>query len=270
MIQYLPMKILAGMLLLAITASAQEDNLQEKYPVGFPGSLDEIQLPGTLLKSKNIESRDQPFVVRITNTFETSNGFRYNFEFYGLEPGDHNIVDYLERADGTELGELPEVKVQVISSLQPGQIEPNQLQPQSSFFRDYYLAILVAGGGLWLIGLWMILFWGRGKYRKLDPDRHRVTVAQRIRPLIEKAVQGELSRDERSELERTMVSFWRKKLRLEHMPPGELMSFLKTEPDSKIIFEQLENWLHRPDPPENIDMTAMLKPYQTMNMDEIE
>ncbi len=258
--------------LLVLTASvcglAQEP--QQEYAVGFPGNLEEIQLPGTLLKAKNIESRAQPFVVRVLNSFATNDGFRYEFEFYGLEPGEHNLTDYLERKDGSEVGELPTLMITVVTSLPPGQIEPNQLQHQSSFFRNYYLPILVAGAGVWFAGLWMILFWGRGRYRKLDPNRHRVTVAQRIRPLIEKAVEGELSPSERGELERTMVSFWQKKLRLDNMAPSELMKRLKSDSASKELFEKLENWLHRPDPPENVNVAELMKPYQTMKMDEIE
>lgn len=248
----------------------QEQASENVYPVGFPGVLEEIQLPGTLLRAKNIESRDQPFVVRIVNAFELTDGFRYEFEFYGLEPGTHNLVDYLEREDGSELGDLPPIEVEVVTSLPPGQIEPNALGSQSNFFRDYYLPILVAGGAIWFAGLWMILFWGRGKHKKLDPSRHRVTVAQRIRPLVEKAVAGELTANERGELERTMVAFWKKRLRLEHMAPSELMKRLRANPESALLFESLEDWLHRPDPKNNVDIAELMKPYQKMNLDEIE
>lgn len=247
-----------------------QEVVQQEYPVGFPGSIDEVQLPGTLLKAKNIESREQPFVVRVVNTFAIEGGFRYEFEFYGLEPGIHNLIDYLEREDGSEVGDLPPIEVKVVSMLPPGQIEPNSLENRSSFFQNYYLPLLVAGGGIWLAGLWAILFLGRGKHKKLDPARHRVTVAQRIRPLIEKAVNGELSPTERGDLERTMVSFWQKRLRLNHMPPSELMQHLREVPESAQLFEKLENWLHRPDPPEDVDIASLMKPYQMMDMDEIE
>ena len=256
--------------LLAGQLPGQDPAAENVYPVGFPGVLEEIQLPGTLLRAKNIESRDQPFVVRIVNSFELSDGYRYEFEFYGLEPGTHNLVDYLEREDGSELGDLPPIKVEVVTSLPPGQIEPNTLGSQSSFFRNYYLPLLVAGGAVWFAGLWMILFWGRGKHKKLDPSRHRVTVAQRIRPLVEKAVAGELTPKERGDLERTMVAFWQKRLRLDHMAPSELMKRLRANPESASLFESLEDWLHRPDPKKNVDIAELMKPYQVMNMDEIE
>lgn len=257
-------------LLIVTHGSAQENAEREVLPVGFPGAIEEVQLPGTLLRATNIESREQPFVVRVVNSFEVEGGFRYEFEFYGLEPGVHNLTDYLERVDGSELGDLSPLEVEVVSLLPPGQIEPNTLENQSSFFRNYYLPLLVAGGGIWLAGLWAIMFLGRGRHKRLDPNRHQITVAQRIRPLIEKAVAGELSSTERGDLERTMVSFWQKRLRLDHMSPAELMTHLRTVPESADLFEKLEHWLHRPDPQEDVDIAGLMKPYQKMNMDEIE
>lgn len=249
---------------------AQDTNEDLNPPVGFPAVLEEINLPGTLLRSKNIETRDQALVVRITDSFATADGFRYNFQYHGLEPGKYDVVEYLERVDGSDMGSLPKVMVEIVPILPPGQIEPNKLIYQSSFFRDYYLPILVAGGAIWLTGLWLILFWGRGKFRRVDPTRHQVTVAQRIRPLVEKAVNGELSSAERGELERTMVAFWQRKLRMQSTPPAEMMAKLRSNPESQGLFLQLENWLHRPDPQGEIDIAALMTPYQTMDLDEIE
>jgi hypothetical protein len=252
------------------TAFGQQASELENPPVGYPGKLEEVSLPGSLLQSKNIETRDQALIVRVTDSFEIADGFRYNFQYHGLEPGDYNLTEYLERADGSDVGELPEVKVTIVPILPPGQIEPNKLVYESSFFRDYYLPILVAVGALWLAGLWLILFWGRGKYRRPNADRHQVTVAQRIRPLIEKAVEGELESAERGELERTLVAFWQKKLRLENAPPAEMMARLRKHPKAGELFRELENWLHRPEPVGETDIAQLMKPYQTMNMDEIE
>lgn len=267
-----------GMILLILglglvaTAAAQEEpvSTENEYAVGFPGVMEDVILPGSVLKSKNIESRDQSIVVRVVNAFAHGDAFRYEFEFYGLEPGTYNLIDYLEREDGSSTEGIPELPVNIVAVLPPGQVEPHQLVSESSFFRNYYLPILIAGGVVWAVGLWMILFWGRGKYRRLDPERHRVTVAQRIQPLVEKAVAGDLTRAEQGELERTLVAFWQKKLRLDHVAPSQMMEKLRANPESGELLQQLENWLHRPDPPENVDVPALMKPYQSMDLNEIE
>ena len=254
----------------ARSASLRSDGKQPiTVPVGFPARINQIVLPGTELQTQ-IESRSQPVVVRIIESFQHGDSFRYDLEYYGLEPGNFDLRKYLTRRDGSTTDDLPEIPVTVTANLPAGQVEPHELRSRRPSISSYYLATLVVASGVWLLGFFAILLLGRGRIRHVVATVRKLTVADRLRPLVEKAVSGELDSQGRAELERVLVAFWRKKLRLDDLPPSQLFNRLNEHEPARQMLSQLEEWLHRPEANNQVDVAALLAPYQSMAAEELD
>jgi hypothetical protein len=94
-----------------------------------------------------------------------------------------------------------------------------------------------------------------------------VSLADRLRPLVEGAIAGKLTQPELAGLERTLLAFWRKRLNLEAAEPAEAMTRLRKHADAGPLLAQLEAWLHRPGPHEPVDVAALLRPYRDLPPD---
>ena len=253
----------------AATSAALDSSIASST-VGFPVRIEQLKLPGTRLVSRPLESRTEPIVVRVLDAFAHGDGFRYDLEVTGFTPGKHNLCEGLVRADGSSAADLPAVWVEIATQLPPGQIKPHELQPSAPQVLSLYTGLLIAAGGLWLLGLAAILFWGRGREHHLSQRRRQMTVADRLRPLLEQAATGQLASVDRAALERVLLAFWRKKLRLETLPPAELIPQLRKHPEAAGLMEQLETWLHAPPGEQPIDWQLLLAPYRTMDLAELE
>jgi hypothetical protein len=232
--------------------------------VGMPARIDQVVLPGSELEVRPLDDRKTPIVLRILAVYPHGTAHRYDFVYYGLEPGTFDLKDYLRRKDGTPTGELPALKVEIRSVLPPGQVLPNALESRPTPALGGYRLLLIAAGIAWGIGLLAILLVGRRKKSVAQGALARpVTVADRLRPLVEKAVAGRLTHGEEAELERMLLAFWRRRLHLEHLRPAEAMAALRLHAEAGRLLEQLEQWLHRPGPPDAVDVAALLRPYQS-------
>ena len=111
----------------------------------MPGKIDQLVLPGTELEVKPLEDRRAPLVLRIAEAYPHGSAFRYDLVYYGLEPGDYDLRNYLRRKDGSALGELPPIPVKVDPVLPPGQVEPNPLALERSPSLGGYRLLLAIG-----------------------------------------------------------------------------------------------------------------------------
>jgi hypothetical protein len=230
--------------------------------VGMPGHIDQIVLPGSELEVKPLDDRRKPIVLRIVNSFPHGTAFRYDLVYYGLDPGEFDLKDYLRRKDGSKTDDLPSLLVQIRPVLPPGQIQPNKLESLPVPFLGGYRTLLAAAALVWVAGLLAILFvGGKRKAAPVVPARP-LTVADVLRPLVEKAVSGGLSPVELAELERTLLVYWRRRLNLEHRQPAEAIALLRAHPEAGPLLEQLEIWLHRPSTGDPVDVAALLEPYR--------
>ena len=80
-------------------------------------------------------------------------------------------------------------------------------------------------------------------------------------------MEGSLSRGERAQLELGLVAYWRKKLGLEARAPEEALTILYDHEQAGPLLRSLEDWLHRPNPPEDVDLQALLEPYRDLPAD---
>lgn len=254
----------AATLLFACPVRAQEPPPSETT-VGMPAKLVDLILPGTPLKVIPVE-RNAAMVVRILQTIGHGEGKnRYEIEYYCLEPGSYNLADYFERIDGTATDDLPTIPVTVNSQLPEGQVKPHQLLTRSTPRVGGYKNLLIIGGVVWVLGLLWLLFGGRKQLTAEEEAAKQVTLAERMRPLVESAMNGELDDSQQAELERMLLTYWRDKLDLNDASAAEAITTLRNHETAGELLRQLEGWLHMPAARrEKVDVNKLLAPYRNL------
>ena len=240
---------------------------EERSPtVGTAGFVEQIVLPGTELAGKPLEQGD-PIVVRVLRSFPHGDSFRYDIRFHGMEPGKFDLAQWLRRKDGTSADDLPEISVEIMSLLPPGQIEPNELEtgwiPSLGGYRNVAFAV----GGLWVLVLLGLIFLGRKKKRVADTAAEPVSLADLLQSRIEKAMENQMEPGQYAELERMLFAFWQKRLGLLELPTLDAMVRIKADSDAGPLMRQLEQWMHSPTPRSDVDLPNLLKPFRDLPAD---
>ncbi|MEM0968786.1 MAG: hypothetical protein AAF191_21425 [Verrucomicrobiota bacterium] len=230
--------------------------------VGMRNTVEDVVLPGPKLEVKPIEALKSPVVVRLVSVHPHGSDHRYVFEYYALEEGSFDLLDFLQPSDGSPLGALPPIPLLVSSTLREGQRPPqvqrtNRLPTLGGYGLLSKLALAV-----WILGLFFLLFF-RKRQQSLSLDTgQEVTFEERLRPKVEEALAGNLDSSGYAELERMLLTFWRRRLDLAMTDSGEAMRTLRNHEEAGPLILQLEAWLHRPKPPEDVDLEALLEPYR--------
>ncbi|QDV50078.1 hypothetical protein [Gimesia fumaroli] len=259
------MRIFAGLAFCLVFTHAGFAESQSTASVGMSARIEEVILPGSELQVKEIADGD-PIILRIISTHPHGpDMFRYELEYYGLQPGEYNLADFLERKDGTPLGEVSAVPVQVESILAADRVEPNSPDavsiPRIGGYRLWMTLIFV----MWVLGIFLIVFARRKAAAEGEEDEQPPpTLSERLQPMVEKAISGELSNSQMAELEMMLVAFWRKRLHLEQTDVAEVTQILKQHKEAGPLLQQLEILLHRPDASQEVNVAQMLEPYQDL------
>lgn len=235
----------------------------------MPARIDQVVLPGAELEVKPLDDRKAPVVLRILATYPHGTAFRYDFSYYGLDPGTFDLKDYLRRKDGSAIGDLPPLKVTIRAVLPPGQVLPNPLAVAGASFFSGYMLLLIVAGVAWTIGLVAILFVGRRAKAKEAKAARALTLADKLRPLIERGLRGNLTTEECADLERKLLAYWRRRLRLEDRKPADAFAELRRHEEAGPLLQQLEKWLHRPGTADQVDVATLLRSYQSLPPDTL-
>lgn len=230
--------------------------------VGFPATFRRIVIPAPEVSVRPVTDRGQPVRVRIESVQRIGDAFQYDLTAIGLEPGEHDVASCLAIADGSPHPEMPVLSLKVHTLLAAGQVEPHLPVGMSTGQIGWYLPVMVAVGVCWMLGLLGILFARRMRSGRPGRGHRQLSLAERIRPVLLRASRGDLTSAEGAELERTLTSFWKHRLRLEMLPADRLLVELKAHPEAGPLLRQLEAWLHAPaagDPP---DLESLLRPYR--------
>lgn len=239
--------------------------------VGMPTKIDQLVIPGGELVAKEL-TRESPFVLRIVATYPHGTDFRYDLEYYGLEPGAYDLRDYLVHKDGSAVANLAPLEVSVTPILPPGQIEPAPLQSREPASLGGYRLLLLLVGLVWLAGLIGLLWLGRKRHRARAASEQAAqpSLADRLRPLVEEAMHGELTPARRAELERMLLTFWRRKLGFAETDPAVAMRQLRNHPEAGALLQQLEAWLYQRGSRQSVNVSELLAPYRNVSMAEFE
>lgn len=237
--------------------------------VGMSATIRDLVLPGGELVAAPA-TRATALVLRIDAVRPHGDAFRYDLTWYGLEPGTYRLADFLVRKDGAPLGELPGHTVSVGSLLPPGQVEPHR--PEAGQLPDLggYQATLILGALVWCLGfVWLLVRFRRRPEPEAGPGARRVSLAERLRPLVAAARAGELSPAGCAELELALLAFWRRRLGLAEGDAAAALRTLRAHPEAGPLLAGLEDWLHRPDPAP-VDLERLLAPYAELPADALE
>lgn len=230
--------------------------------VGMPQRIEQVVIPGSLLEVKPLEDRHAPLVLRIAKSYPHGSDHRYDLEYYALEPGSYDLTQYLQRVDGST-HDLDPLTVEVASTLPSGQVTPYPLQPSALPTLGGYRVALVLGFIVWLAGLTYFLLTMRRRLPPLEPVATRQrSLADRLRPLVRRARDGSLDDGQKAQLERLLIAYWYRRLKLNDMPPGEAFAKLKSHPQAGPLLTQLEQWLHAPNADPNVNLDSLLEPYE--------
>jgi len=231
--------------------------------VGLPLVLREIYIPGGEIRPKPRRDREPPLVVRVLEIRPAKDGSRYDFEIHGLEPGPHDLADYLESADGAA-AEIQEIPLNITTALPEGLLVAPPVTPGELPELGGYRTKMIAVAAVWAAGLVGLLAWRRKK-PVADGSAAGVapSLAERLRPLVDRAAKGGLSADERASLERLVIGHWRGELpEIAAMAPAEAMAALRRHPQASPLILALERWLHaRSSEADPAEIERLLKPY---------
>lgn len=254
------------------TSSAAAQPPAPETTVGMTGRFDQVVLPGSELEVIPNTDRKSAVVLRIAHAFPHGTSFRYDLEYQGLEPGQFDLKDYLRRKDGSSTADLPPLPVRVAGLLPPGQILPNAVPSRHSPWLGGYFIVQGAALIVWIGGLLTIIYLGflRKRHRGREAIVQPVSLADRLRPLVDGAIAGRLSKPELANLERSLFAYWRKQLKVEKTDPAEAMAALRSHDEAGPLLEQLDDWLHRPQMTRAVDVAHLLEPYRRLPADALE
>jgi hypothetical protein len=250
-------------------AAAQAAAAPLRSAVGMPSVIEDLVLPGGELEAAPATPANK-VIVRIEDTARHGTAFRYRIWFTGLEPGQYDLGQFLVRKDRTPVEGLPKLPVQIDSVLAEGRMQPNALAGKPAPFLGGYQTALWVAGAVWVAGLFAILFVGRRRKAAAAAVAPPLTLAERLRPIVEDALAGTLPPARRAELERLLLGFWRRRLDLEGRPAAEAIARLRGHAEAGQLLQQLELWLHAPPQRSSVDVELLLRPYAALPADAAE
>ncbi len=250
------MRSLMASLLLAVASLAQEP---VQTTIGIPAYVSGVVLPGS--EFEPVETTlASPLVLRVDHVQKHGDAHRYQLQFTALEAGEYDLAAFLRRKDRSENGAMPKIPVVVGAVRKEDQHEPNALQPIAAPDLGGYERTLWTLGGAWVVGLFAILFAFRKKRKAAAVAQRPVTIADRLRPLVARALDSRLEPEGRAELERLLLSVWRQRLSLQDVPARDAIARLRAHPEAGALLAALDQWLHAKSP-QQVDVEALLRPY---------
>jgi len=260
------------LILACSSAFAEEENLT----VGVSGTVEQVILPGSEMIVKPITDRLNPIVLRIGQVFPHGDSFRYELHYQGMEPGTYNLVDFLTRKDGSPMGDVEPIEVKIHSLLPPGQVIPNPVREVPVDSMGSYTPWAIAVAVIWATGLLCLIFLGRKRRQSSAVKERQQTLGDLIQDRLQAAKDKRLTPGQYAELERLLLTFWRKRLGLEHMTLEQSTKTIRNHKDAGPLVKKLEHWMHSPDNDptpnagEDADLAKLIEPYHAMPVELLE
>jgi hypothetical protein len=239
--------------------------------IGLPLVFEEVVIPGTELEGLPLDPK-APFHARIVAVRPHGSALRYDIECVALEPGEFDAARSLRRKDGSSLEGIPALAFVARSNLDAGLVRPHTPGPSRVPSVGGYTTWLIVAGCVWVLGLVWFIATARRK-RRASAERaaaRPLSLAERLRVLVERARDQELPDFERTQLEMSLVAYWRRRLGHDARPASEVLPLLRAHPEAGPLRTGLERWLHAPPGPDEVDVAALLAPYRDLPEDALE
>lgn len=257
------MRILALLLVLLSGEFSLAQQQETESPLGFPTTITDLYIPGSKVEPIPRKDSEASLVIRILEVKPASDGFRYDLEVYGLDPGTHRISDYLQRIDATPL-EPVEHSLQITTTHPLDSLpEPESLKLVDPEKLGGYRLLSIVLGVLWLGVFLFILFYKKRGPKEAEPPPAPLTLHEKLQGLVTKASDGNLSEDQKAQLERLIVGHWKQKVpELQELPTSQALRKLRSHPEASPLLLKLEEWLHAPKgTASQTDINTLLEPF---------
>ena len=248
-----------------------QDTASGNWPtVGIESSI-EISLPRGDLSPMGVKDRTD-LILRVASVRPQDGGYIYDLRYIGLLPGDYNLSSYLLMPDGISPPEgLPAVAVKVLPLLPQGHHDLVSKQLKAHMppggYKLFFTIVCVAWAALVLP---LIFAFREKKQVVVEKVVRPATLAELLRPLVEKALVGELDASGKGHLERLLMGYWQKELKLDEASIFEMLQKIKQHPEGGKLIEKLEYWLHRPPEAGSVDIDELLSPYKKISAASVE
>ncbi len=254
-----------------LLALAQQSPAQHTTARGITGSFT-MTHTGQPLQAKIDQSLTAPLLVRVTDVTPTgsdSDARTYRIDYIGAVAGTFDLRTLIDHRDGTAATELAPLEVHIVSEL-PAKFGTDLFgdPPEPMFSVSHYRLTLASIAAVWIavpLGV-LVRRWLRRvpPCAPLPPVR-KPTFADQLRPLVEAAMQRELSVEDQARLELLLLAFWSERRALGHLAPAEAITELRSDPDASPLLLAVESWLHsgqqRANRPSD-DLATLLEPYR--------
>jgi hypothetical protein len=221
--------------------------------IGMEGSYFLLRRGGRLFskplpRSGEVENVP-PFLVWIVERVPDGEAERYELRFVGNEAGDYDLGAYLEDAEGKRAQGLEPMPVRVTALLperHDGSLRSSE--PVSLPVLGGYQTLLWILGIAWAVPVlwWLVRALIRRRPRRAAEGKAEPTLADQLRPLVERAIAHQLDAAGQALLERMLLAHWRDRLSLRGLPHLEALRRMKTDVDAGALLSGLERWLHQP------------------------
>jgi len=245
-------------------APAKADSKNASQHLGIEGHAT-FDLPRADYRPRPLDDRTE-VILRVESNTPTADGqHRYELFFMGLEPGDYSLADFLMRPDGSRPDELAGIRLHAQAILpddHSGQL--TAYVPRRFPFIGGYRVFLGFVTLLWVGGIVGFVMSYR-KRRKVDQPvvlTPEPTIAERLRPLVEAAARGQLSVEEKAQVERLLTGFWRERLGLPEARMADAVAQLKAHAEAGALLGAVERWLHRREGASAEQISELLAPYR--------
>ena len=178
--------------------------------------------------------------------------FLYDLRFVSALPGEINLAEHLELADGTPAPGLPPALVAVTATLpEDADLLLSQASLPAARGLGGYRTALLIGGVLWLAPLGWLL--ARRLLRTSPaptPPPTPPTLADRLRPLIVRVLAGDSSPDLRASMEHLLLLHFQTSARATGPAPStplaraQALARLRDDPLAAPTLRALEAWFH--------------------------
>ena len=231
---------------------------EKKNGVGLVKRV-KVSLPGELLMAAKVNDKSDA-MVRVISTQKLTNGYSYDLEFIGLEPGKYNLVKYLRTASTNELVNIPEYLIEVNSSLETDfSGELLDFQKTVPNLTPWYKKLNWLIFAFWLTLLPLIILYGRRKKKVEEVIQVREkTLNEKICELLA-SLEGQSTKELWQRIEGLIFQHWCQKKELDGMPMHEAISKLKADDEAGPFILKLEEGLHSKDYKDEQQVTALIK-----------
>ncbi len=237
---------------------------------GITGTLT-LNHTGQTLRASLDQSLTAPLLVRVTDLTPSApdtSEHRYRIDYIGAVAGTFDLRTLIVHHDGTSALELAPLEVQIASEL-PANFGTDLFgtPPAPNLVMSYYRLVLALIALLW-IAIPIVLFVRRHLRKPPAPEpppaKPSLTLADQLRPLIQAAMQRDLSIEDQARLELLLLAFWSERRALAHLAPALAIAQLRTDSEASPLLLAVEEWLHargHSEPRPARDLMKLLEPY---------